>query len=75
VPVYEYACSKCSHHFEELIRNPQDERELKCPECGGSRINRRPSVFATRAASPKLPLPTGGGCGRCGDPAGPCSMP
>jgi len=32
MPVYEYACKKCDHHFD--VRHGADEvPELSCPEC------------------------------------------
>lgn len=75
MPIYEYACRGCDHTFEELIRTASDERALRCPQCGGKTVQRRPSVFAAHGAvAPKTtPLPRGGGCGRCGDPNGPCA--
>jgi putative FmdB family regulatory protein len=34
MPLYEYACKKCGHRFEE-IRKFSDKHLSKCPECGG----------------------------------------
>ncbi|MBW7904477.1 MAG: zinc ribbon domain-containing protein [Phycisphaerae bacterium] len=74
MPIYEYACTRCQAQFEELVRTAADERELACPKCGSRQVNRRPSVFSPRAQAP-VSLPRGGGgCGRCGDPAGPCGL-
>lgn len=72
LPIYEYQCEKCQHDFEQLIRNEREEQSLTCPKCGERRVERRLSVFAARAAAQPTPLPRGGGCGRCGDPGGPC---
>lgn len=71
MPMYEYQCGQCRTTFEELIRNDADERRLVCPECGHKKVARVPSVFAAHGATSK-PLPSGGGCGRCGDPNGSC---
>lgn len=74
MPIYEYDCVSCRHTFEQLVYSAKDERDLACPKCGKQRIKRRPSVFAAHAASASSnPLPTGG-CGRCGDPNGPCGL-
>ena len=70
MPVYEYNCGKCGKDFEELIRTAADERKAECPTCGSRTVSRKPSVFAARAAVAPLPR---GGCGRCGDPDGPCA--
>ena len=35
MPLYEYECSACGHHFE-VIRKFSDPPEDKCPNCGGT---------------------------------------
>lgn len=34
MPLYEYACEKCGHHFEKIesVNAPETK---KCPKCGG----------------------------------------
>lgn len=32
--LYEYACSKCNHNFERIMK--RGARAPRCPECGGS---------------------------------------
>jgi putative FmdB family regulatory protein len=34
MPIYEYECEKCRHHFEEL-QPFTDKKTMKCPQCGG----------------------------------------
>jgi len=34
MPMYEYQCRKCKHHFER-IRKFSDRALKTCPECGG----------------------------------------
>lgn len=75
MPVFEYVCNRCGREFEELMLSANDADRVRCPQCSGA-VTRKISAFA--AASPSsgaasLPLPTGG-CGRCGDPSGPCSI-
>jgi putative FmdB family regulatory protein len=77
MPLYEYACRGCGHHFEYLTREGQSP---SCPKCAGAELEKQLSVFAAhaspggdaqaRAASPA------GACGMCGDPRGPgaCSL-
>ncbi|MFO0837579.1 MAG: zinc ribbon domain-containing protein [Phycisphaerae bacterium] len=75
MPIYEYDCKNCQKPFEALVRSAGEERTVTCPACGGRRIERRPSVFAAHAATRSNPLPRAqGGCGRCGDPNGPCGL-
>lgn len=33
MPIYEYECQKCHHHFEK-IQGFSDDPIKKCPECG-----------------------------------------
>jgi len=72
MPIYEYVCEDCRRDFEELVRSVRSSRKVTCPACGGSRVQRHPSVFAARQG--EVEMPPVGGCGRCGDPAGPCSI-
>jgi putative FmdB family regulatory protein len=50
MPVYEFLCVKCGHHFEELV-GPHVATKLGdvvCPECGAKEPNRlSPSSVAT----------------------------
>jgi putative FmdB family regulatory protein len=74
MPLFEFECRACGHHFEYLTR---DGRSPACPSCEGEDLQKLLSVFAVG--------PNGGqsstrdaaeSCGMCGDPRGPgaCSM-
>jgi putative FmdB family regulatory protein len=39
MPFYEYHCSKCGHHHEEL-QKVTDKPLKKCPECGRNTLKR-----------------------------------
>jgi putative FmdB family regulatory protein len=73
MPVYEYVCRDCQHEFEELTLSMTGDKAPPCPKCSSERATRKMSVFAARQGTPAL-SEMGGGCGRCGDPNGPCSM-
>ncbi|HQR53089.1 MAG TPA: zinc ribbon domain-containing protein [Burkholderiales bacterium] len=70
MPIYEYACSKCGHEFEKLVRNGTVP---DCPSCHSTELEKKLSVFSAHGSS------TGGGhvhthagpCGSCGHPDGP----
>jgi putative FmdB family regulatory protein len=77
MPLFEYACRACGHHFEFLTRA---DHTPSCPSCASVELEKQLSVFAVGApsAGPKpigAPM-TGGACGMCGDPRGPgaCSL-
>ena len=68
MPIYEYVCMQCESHFEELVRNGETPA---CPDCGGAKVQKQFSVFATHGAQ-SMPsfgqTAAGGGCcgGSCG---------
>ena len=35
MPLYEYKCKKCGHHFERIVKF-SDKPMKKCPDCGGA---------------------------------------
>jgi putative FmdB family regulatory protein len=70
MPIYEYACSKCGHEFETLVRNGSVP---DCPSCHSTELAKKLSVFATGGSSTKDASPAPGPCGSCGHPGGPGS--
>ena len=71
MPIYEYACVKCGHQFEELVSGAVATL-IACPACGAKKTERLLSTFQrTRGGSgPDLsgipaPIPHGGGGGGC----------
>jgi len=78
MPMYEYACTRCEHAFEHLHRS-RTEPKPACPKCGAEVEKLLSAVSAGRSSGSDLAslprsMPSAGGCGRCGDPQGPCSM-
>lgn len=39
MPTYEYACTKCDHHFEQF-QSMLDKPLKKCPKCGKQSLKR-----------------------------------
>ena len=74
MPIYEYQCKACGHGFGELVRSASGRDRVKCPECNSARTGRQISTFAAHEGTGTAGVPmSGGACGRCGDPDGPCS--
>ena len=77
MPLYEYKCQGCGHHFEYLTRA---EQSPACPTCQGQNLQKLLSVFAAHSDSPAKSFSSSSmpsePCGSCGDPRGPgsCSM-
>jgi putative FmdB family regulatory protein len=74
MPIFEYACKECDHHFEALVYGKE---KATCPKCNSKKLTAQLSVFAVSAKSASSGPSGVGACGSCGDPRGPgaCSMP
>lgn len=46
MPIYEFKCSGCGHHFDELVPMQTEGDRLKCPKCGHVGARRLVSAFA-----------------------------
>ena len=71
MPLFEYACRECDHHFELLVR---ESTTLECPKCSSTELDKQLSVFAVSvpsSGSARMDAPAP--CGACGDPRGPGS--
>jgi len=71
MPLFEYACRECDHHFELLVR---ESTTLACPKCSSTELDKQLSVFAVSvpsSGSARMDAPAP--CGACGDPRGPGS--
>ena len=66
MPIYEYACHKCGHQFETLVRS---STVPDCPNCRSTDLEKKLSVFATAGSSAQAA--PAGPCGSCGHPDGP----
>ena len=65
MPIYEYVCMKCENHFEELVG--VSAPDPACPSCGGERVSKQFSVFATHGGGGEQPSFSGpSGAGRMG---------
>ena len=65
MPIHEYACRACGSEFETLVRSSDTP---SCAACGSVDLDKKLSVFATQG---EKPVEAPGGCGTCGNPAGP----
>ena len=76
MPIFEYICKGCGHHFEALVMSARRGERPECPSCKGSRLQQQLSSFAVRPSKSPSSRPAPGPCGSCGDPRGPgsCSM-
>lgn len=68
MPIYEYACRQCGHHFETLVRSGAS---VECPTCRSNELDKQLSVFATPTATAGSAAAMPAPCGSCGHPDGP----
>lgn len=74
MPIFEYICKECGHHFEAVVMG---SKKAECPSCQSGKLQQQLSAFAVGPSkSAASSRPTAGPCGSCGDPRGPgsCSM-
>ena len=72
MPIYDYRCADCGHHFEQLVRG---EQKVSCPQCAGPSLERLMSLTARPFTGGKSneytrPMPPAGGGGCCGGGCG-----
>jgi len=70
MPIFEYACTRCRHEFETLVRS---DTVASCPSCHSTDLEKKLSVFATSVSSSEAAPVAAGPCGSCGNPDGPGS--
>ena len=59
MPIYEYECRGCGHHFEFLLL-PSSPTAPVCPACNGTDLERAISMFAVSSeGTRKLALDAG----------------
>lgn len=63
MPIYEYQCSDCGNHYEQIRRMSEADTNLECPKCRSNRVRRQLSSFATSSGPSSLPA------NPCGKPA------
>jgi putative FmdB family regulatory protein len=68
MPIFEYVCQQCHHHFETLVYG---KRKVECPKCHSGRLEPQLSVFAVSAKSSPSSASPASPCASCGDPRGP----
>jgi putative FmdB family regulatory protein len=51
MPIYEYRCETCQKVYEQIRRMSEADRNLECPDCKSTQVERLISSFAA------------GGCG------------
>ena len=61
MPIYEYICKECNHHFEALVYGKE---KAECPKCHTKKLEPQLSVFAVSAKGASTPARSAGPCAR-----------
>jgi putative FmdB family regulatory protein len=72
MPIFEYVCAGCGHHFEAIVMGSQ---EASCPKCNAHELEQQLSKFAAHSKSGSHDAPacaSGGPC--CMGSGGGCDM-
>ena len=43
MPIYEYRCPVCGHVFDHFWRGAERAEELRCPQCGAEKVEKKVS--------------------------------
>jgi len=59
MPIYEYLCRDCRHHFEILTTSSAGVDIVKCPQCGSVKTAKTISASNFRMGSGRPSIPSG----------------
>jgi putative FmdB family regulatory protein len=59
MPIFEYNCRSCDHHFEIFVLSVREK--ICCPKCASKKVDKQLSVFSAPATNSDA-VPNGGVC-------------
>ncbi len=74
MPIYEFRCEACGEVFEHLALTQNEQKEARCPQCGGQELSRVMSTCASivdgspssgKAAAPQVQNRSCANAGSC----------
>jgi putative FmdB family regulatory protein len=71
MPLYEYVCKDCGHHFDTLRSMKDADKLIQCRRCHSENTKRALSVFYASSEGRSVAGSGGGGCSGCA--GGSCS--
>ncbi len=60
MPIYEFVCKVCGKRFSHLVLSADDQKDVKCPQCGSADVKRVFSPFGSLGSSTSSS--SGGSC-------------
>jgi putative FmdB family regulatory protein len=61
MPIFEYSCRHCAHHFETILLSSREK--VNCPKCRSKSVVKLLSRFSAPASSKEAAPTASGGCG------------
>jgi len=49
MPIFEYNCRICEHHFESIVLSAREK--ISCPKCASKKVDKQLSVFSAPAST------------------------
>ena len=71
MPIFEYVCESCGHHFEAIVMGSQ---EAECPKCKAHELQQQLSKFAAHSKGSSAEAPSCASGGPCCMGRGGCDM-
>ncbi|RJP73778.1 MAG: zinc ribbon domain-containing protein [Candidatus Zixiibacteriota bacterium] len=65
MPIYEFECRECRHHFDELVRASVNLQDIVCPQCGTNEPKKRMSAFGFSSGGKTVSSAASSACGSC----------
>ena len=59
MPIFEYSCRRCDHHFEQIVLSAREK--ISCPKCASGAVEKLLSVFSSPGTA-KAEGAAGTGC-------------
>ncbi len=50
MPLFEFECSSCAEKFEALVGQGRKTSDIKCPKCGGNKLDKLFSAFGFKGS-------------------------
>jgi putative FmdB family regulatory protein len=73
MPLYEYICKNCGHHFDTLRSFKEADKPIRCKNCLSEQTSRAISIFFAQSDGRSITQSSagcggcsGGSCGSCG---------
>ena len=61
MPIFEFVCTECDEFFEDLVLSRSKIVDVVYPSCGGGKVKKKMSAFASKPVEGTSPFSLGRG--------------